>query len=50
MYNTDKNKHVYKNYSRQTDRLFTFSGIKHNHTKVNKNVVIVVVDLATSVW
>jgi len=36
LYNAAKNKHVYKNYSRQTVPLFTFWGLKHNHTKVNK--------------
>jgi len=36
MYNAAKNKHVYTNYSRQTVPLFTFWGLKHNHTKVNK--------------
>ena len=36
IYNATENKHVYKTYSRQTVPLFTFWGLKHNHTKVNK--------------
>ena len=38
MDNAAKNKHVYKNYSRQIVPLFTFWGLKHNHNKVNKPV------------
>jgi len=36
IYNATKNKHVYKNYSRQIVAQFTFWGLKHNHTKVKK--------------
>ena len=36
LYDATENKHVYNNYSHQTVPLFTFWGLKHNHTKVNK--------------
>jgi len=36
IYNAAKNKHVYKNLSRQIVPQFTCWGLKHNHTKVNK--------------